>query len=266
MSRSASTPTLTAHTSPMPSSGGEGAANLAGKAVVVTGGATGIGRATAILLASKGAKVLIYGRDEKDLEPALGDIRRAGGEAHGLTADQTKEHDVKRVFAEADRKLGGVDILINNAAVTAGSIFEKGWDDWQYGLNANLLGYLACCREAIDRMRKRGGGHVVNVGSMSADLREEGSDIYVATKAAIQGFSESLRKQINKENIRLTLIEPGLVGTPMVGMDTSQQRQKEQSHELLKPEDIAQCVYFCLTLPPRCDVVEIRVRPTKQLI
>jgi NADP-dependent 3-hydroxy acid dehydrogenase YdfG len=242
--------------------------DIAGKCILVTGGTTGIGRATALLLAARGARVMIYGRHEQELNDALSDIKEVG-EAFGITADQARVEDVQRVFEALDANLGGLDILINNAAVAARSVTDQPYDDYSYVVQANLVGYMACAREAIDRMRERGGGHIVNVGSMSADVREEGSDVYVATKAAIQAWSEALRKQVNKDNIRVTLIEPGSVGTNLSsdkpGIDKAQRRQEEKG-EMLKAEDIAECIHFCITQPPRCDVVLVQIRPHKQMI
>jgi NADP-dependent 3-hydroxy acid dehydrogenase YdfG len=132
----------------------------------------------------------------------------------------------------------------------------------------NLLGYIGCVQEGVRRMRTRGGGHIVNIGSMSADVRESGSSVYVATKSGIQGFSEALRKEINKEGIKVTLIEPGLVGTDMTEDKTpvEEQPQKQREMKMLKAEDIAACVYYCLTQPKRCDVVSVQIRPHLQEI
>src|SRR5437762_8631622 len=232
---------------------------LEGKAAVITGGTTGIGRATARLLAAQGAKVLIFGRHQKELDQALDEIRTAGRgvtDIHGLTADQSKPQDVQRVFEEADRRLGGVDILVNNAAISGGGgLTEKSPEDMRYILETNLFGYMACAREAITRMKRRGGGHLVNIGSMSADLREPEGEIYVGTKAGIHAFSESLRKTANKDNIRVTLIEPGAVATPMQEKSPEEEREKIEKMEMILPDDIARCVLYCLTQPQRVDVV-----------
>ena len=123
--------------------------SLKDKAVVVTGGTTGIGRATAELLASEGANVLILGRHEAEMDSALADMP-TGGKVFGIIADTTKPEDIARVFAEADAKLGGVDILINNAAEAAQSIVDTEYDEWQYVVQANILGYMGCSRQAID--------------------------------------------------------------------------------------------------------------------
>lgn len=243
--------------------------DLQGKSILLTGGTTGIGRATAMRLLNAGAKVLIYGRDETTLQDAMRDLKQDGnGNVFGLVADQSRYEDVQRVFQEADQQIGGVDILVNNAAQPAGSILDSDYEEWQYVVQTNLLGYMACCREAIDRMKRKGTGHIVNIGSMSAKVREEDSDVYVATKSGVEGFAEALRKKVNKEGIKVTLIEPGLVGTDMTvdQVPKEQQSEKEEAGEMLKAEDIAECVFYALTQPERCDVVEVRIRPHKQAI
>lgn len=243
--------------------------SMTGKAAVITGGFTGIGRATARLLVAHGARVLVFGIEEKDRQPALDDIRAAardGGEAHAFLGDVGKPDDVDRAFREADAKLGGVDILVNNAAVARARLLEDDPRVWERMLDVNLMGYFACARAACDRMRPRGDGHIVNVGSMSADLRETGMDVYVATKAAIQAFSETLRKKVNAEGIRVTLVEPGAVATPIQGRTREQYRERLEKMEMLEPEDVAASIYFSLVQPKRSNVVMVQVRPLKQLI
>ncbi len=246
--------------------------NIAGKAVVLSGGTTGIGRAIAQLLVERGARVLIFGRDPSDLQKALSELQ-AAGEVHGLNADQSRPEDVRRVFAEADSRLGGVDILVNNAAVSAEAVAEIDIEQISYALNTNLLGYMACAHEAIGRMKPKGGGHIINIGSMSADQREEEHGVYVATKAGIQAFSESLRKTVNPQGIKVSLIEPGLVESDLTvgtGDDAShspeEARRMQEEGTMLTPMDIAEAVHYCLTQPVRCDVVTVQIRPHKQSV
>src|SRR5688572_15556068 len=256
-------PRLSPATSPA-----QDATDLSGKSVIISGGTTGIGRATARLLAAEGARVFVFGRHENDLRETVGGAQGAGGgEIHGTVADQSKQEEIERVFAEADEKIGGCDILINNAAVAGGSVFEKRIPDIRYVLDANLFGYLACTQQALERMKRKGqGGHIVNVGSMSADLREPEGDIYVATKAAIQAFSESLRKTANKHGIRVSLIEPGAIATPIQDKPPEEKQRRLKNMEMLPPEDVANCVLYVLRQPQRCDVVSVQIRPLKQLI
>ena len=129
------------------------ACDLRGRCVIISGGTTGIGRATAKLLVSQGAKVFIFGRHEQQLPAALDEIRSAaangarGGEAYGTVADQSRSEDVQRVFREADERLGGCNILINNAAVSGGSVTTRSLDEIRYVVETNLLGYMTCAHE-----------------------------------------------------------------------------------------------------------------------
>ena len=115
-------------------------------------------------------------------------------------------------------------------------------------------------------MKQQGGGHIINIGSMSADVREVDSSVYVATKAGIQGFSEALRKELNRHKIKVSLIEPGSVGTDMQEETPEEQRQKQEKCEMLKAEDIARAIAYCITQPARCDVVVLQIRPHQQSI
>ncbi len=240
--------------------------DINGKAVVITGGTTGIGRATAILLASHGAHVLIFGREKQPLEDALEDIGKVSKDVVGLTADTSKKNDVLKVFKTADEKLGGVDILIDNAALGAGPVAESRHEELEYIVKTNLLGYITSAYEAIKRMKQKKDGHIVVIGSMSADTREGGSSLYVATKSGIQGLTEALRKEVNKLGIRVSLIEPGEVGTDMQPMPPEEQRKKQAELTQLMAEDIADTIYYVLTRPKRVDIIEIKVRPHLQII
>lgn len=242
---------------------------LRGKVAIITGGTTGIGRATALLLGRKGVKVVVYGRHPEELEDTLHDMMDAGvAEYHGLTADNAYEEQIVKVFAECRQRFGEPEILINNAALPAESILDTDYDEALYILRVNILGYLTCVREAAKSMRARGSGHIVNVGSMSAVTREAGSELYVATKAAIAAMSESLRKQLGQEGIRVSLVEPGLVGTNLHGepADVPSQLQMQAEAKMLEAEDIAHAIYCVLTQPERSNMYSLRVGPVKQPI
>ena len=189
--------------------------SLIGKRILLSGGTTGIGRAIGELMSSYGAKVFTFGRHQQQLDEALSAMRDAGGQADGMVADSARAEDIQRVVEQAQQQLGGLDILINCAALGAESLAEMADEDWRYVIDTNLVGYLALTKEALRLMQEQGTGHIVLIGSMSAQVRESGSSVYVATKAAIEGFAESLRKEVNQKGIKVSLIEPGAVGSDM---------------------------------------------------
>jgi NAD(P)-dependent dehydrogenase (short-subunit alcohol dehydrogenase family) len=240
--------------------------SLKNKYVVVSGGTTGIGRATAALLAAQGANVFIFGRHAPDLRSTLEELADATGKVHGITADHSNSADVRRVFETVDREFGGLDIMINNAGISAGAITEGSDDEWRYALASDLNGYIDCSRRAVERMKARGGGHIVNIGSISAVHVNKGMSLYVTAKCAIEGFSRSLRKELGEHNIRVSLIEPGMVGTEILDGewgDPEVQRREEERGAMLKPEDIAVAVHYCLTQPERCCISRLQIQPRR---
>ncbi|WP_233496659.1 SDR family oxidoreductase [Mucilaginibacter hurinus] len=245
----------------------QGSGRMDSLSVIVTGGTTGIGRAAAILLASQGARVLIAGHDGSHLRETLDSVGEdISGSVHGVIADLSTEEGVEKLFSEADSVLPGLDVLVNNAALAFQGISDGSYQDWQKVVNTNVMSYMACTRMALDRMKEKKKGHIVNIGSMSADVREKDSSVYVATKSAIQGFSESLRKEVNEAGIKVTLIEPGAVDTDMQPQSIGEKKQEVDELKMLKAEDIAEAVLYALSQPERCDVVELKIRPHLQLI
>jgi 3-hydroxy acid dehydrogenase / malonic semialdehyde reductase len=232
---------------------------LRGKRILLTGGTTGIGRAMLKQLAGAGARIVTLGRDRAALDEALG---HAGGEVHGLTADLAERADIARIFAAVDEQLGGLDILISNAALGAEPIDEMSDEDWRYAVEVNLVGALACTRGALKRFGD--GGQVVLIGSISADIHAPGESVYSATKAGLAAFAETLRKEVAERGIRVTLVEPGSVGSDMQSPSAAEQREKIGRHEMLFAEDIADTVGFILSRPSRVDIVTLRVEPRLQ--
>jgi NAD(P)-dependent dehydrogenase (short-subunit alcohol dehydrogenase family) len=240
-----------------------GSGHLRGKRVLVTGGTTGIGRATVALLAQHGARVITFGRHEKELADAL---RYSGqfGEVHGLTADSAEAAGVERVYEAVDTNLAGLDILVACAALGAQPIHGMSDHDWRYVIETNLVGYLACTRAAIERLRHAGGGQIVLVGSISAEIKAKGESVYAATKAGISAFAETLRKEVAEENIRVSVIEPGSTGTDMQECDPTEQRDLIGQHRMLRAEQVAEAILFVLTREDNCDIVSLRIEPRLQ--
>jgi NADP-dependent 3-hydroxy acid dehydrogenase YdfG len=241
--------------------------NIKGKCIVVTGGTTGIGKATVELLISLGGKVITFGRDKGDFKKAVDEIRSKypDCELDGIPGDVTDMGHTEKIFKMAD-DFGGIDILINNAALASDGITKNGAEEWKYILETNILGYLAYTEKAVERMSKRKTGHIVNIGSMSAETHEETGTIYVATKSAIRGFTAALRKEVNPLGIKVSLVEPGAVTSDMQPDPKKEQREKIKKMEMLEAEDIAISILFCLSQPQRCDVVTMQVRPFLQII
>jgi NADP-dependent 3-hydroxy acid dehydrogenase YdfG len=137
-------------------------------------------------------------------------------------------------------------------------------DDWRYVIDTNLTGTLASARGAIKRMETQGGGHLLFVGSISAEIKAEGESVYSATKAGIQAFAETLRKEVASKNIRISVVQPGSVATPMQECSDDEKRQALEAREMLHAEDVADAIEFILTRPERADVVTLRIEPLLQ--
>ncbi len=231
--------------------------------VLVTGGTTGIGRAIVKSLAEQGAKVVTCGRDRAAIDDAMQVFADLPGEVHGISADLGTREGIEVIFGEVDRRLGGLDVLVSNAALGADPIDAMDDDAWRYVVDVNLKGAMACTRGALARFGGDG-GQVVIVGSISADIHAPGESVYSATKAGLAAFAETLRKEAEERGVRVSLVEPGTVGTDMQSASPDEQRDQIAEHTMLQAEDIAEAVMFIMTRPKRVDVVAIRVEPRLQ--
>ncbi|MFC0205634.1 SDR family oxidoreductase [Novosphingobium soli] len=236
--------------------------NLAGKRILVTGGTTGIGRATVRALAARDARLLTFGREEAP----LGEVLREAGlpPECGLTADASTAADIRTVFATVDERLGGIDVLICCAALGAQPIHEMREEDWRYAVETNLLGYMGCTRAALERMIAQGSGIVVLVSSISPEIMAPGESVYAATKGGVNSFALTLRKEVGDKGVRVTVIEPGSVGSDMQPCTAEEQRAAIAQGEMLFAEEIAEAILFVLTRSSRCDVAMLRVEPIRQ--
>jgi 3-hydroxy acid dehydrogenase/malonic semialdehyde reductase len=237
---------------------------LAGKRILVTGGTTGMGRATVKSLVEEGARVLTFGRHEPELEASLANARGGSGEVSGLTADIATREGVEQVFAALDERLGGIDMLVCCAALGADPLPDMAEDDWRYVIETNLVGYMACAQKALERMQDDEPRHLLFVGSISSVIKARGESVYSATKAGIDAFAETLRKEISDRNIKITVIQPGSTGTDMQPCSPEEQREAIARHEMLYAEDIAEGILFALTRSQRTDVVTLRIEPRLQ--
>ena len=187
--------------------------DLSGQVAVVTGGSRGIGRAIATALVAEGAKVAICGRDEASLAAA---VRRLGesGHAVGRVCDVSQWNEVEEFFAFVDRELGGVDILVNNAGVGRfGPVDELSRSEWDEVIGTNLNGPFYCSRQAAPRMKQRGGGFILNIGSLAGKHPFASGAAYNASKFGLAGFTEAMMLDLRYANIRVSTIMPGSVQT-----------------------------------------------------
>ena len=226
---------------------------LKGKTALITGAGQGLGFAFARRLAEDGADIIIV--DLAKAEDAASQIRELGVRSIGVTADVSKEDEVTRAFAEGLSCTGRVDILVNNAAIFEMSVvpFETiGVEAWTRTMNVNLLGTYLFCRAVVPQMRKQGGGgRIINLASGTALKGVPGKLHYVASKAALIGFTRALARELGKDNITVNVLAPGLTLSDGViqrgGQDEQRLAAQRRSRALQrdeKPEDLVGAVSF----------------------
>jgi NADP-dependent 3-hydroxy acid dehydrogenase YdfG len=238
---------------------------LAGRVAVVTGASSGIGGATARLLAKEGCNVVLAARREDRL------IALAAELGEGTLVAPTDVSDPAACAALVARTLerfGSLDILINNAGLGLyGSIAEGDPEDWRKMFDVNVLGVLYTTRAAVRQMLRQGAGDVLFVSSL-AGVRVPRADgtVYAATKHAVNAIAEGLRMDVHEKGIRVLNVEPGLVRTefPESSHPSAQEYYAEKEYTPLEAEDVARAVVYALVQPPRVSVNEILVRPTEQ--
>ena len=246
------------------------AGELTGKTALVTGASSGIGEATALALAAEGAAVAVSGRRTDRLEALVRRMRESGGTAKAITADVSVEDQAREMVAEANAALGRLDILVNNAGVMLlGPIANADTEDWRRMIETNVLGLMYATHAALPLMRAQGSGHIVNVSSVAGRTARAGAGVYNASKWGVGAFSESLRQEVYKDKIRVTIIEPGAVATELTHHITNAEAKQQIEQFVgnmtpLESEDIAAAIVYAVTQPPRVNVNEILIRPTDQ--
>ena len=225
---------------------------------MVTGGTRGIGRAVAVRLLGEGATVAVCGRASESVEAVVREWKHgAGGEVFGAVADVSKLEDVRRFFDSVEKHFGGIDFLVNNAGIGIfKSVADLTPEEWHRTIDLNLSGVYYCSHEVLPRMRKRGGGYIINISSLAGKNAFAGGAAYNASKFGLNGFSEAMMLDHRYDDIRVSYIMPGSV-------DTDFSHRTGAAPWKIQPEDIAEVVSMLLRMPSRTLVSRIEIRPSK---
>ncbi|WP_296059962.1 SDR family oxidoreductase [uncultured Amphritea sp.] len=244
---------------------------LSGKTAWVTGASSGIGRATARLLAAEGADLVISARREDRLQQLAEEITTQGRKVTIATVDVSDRQGMQAV-AEMIASLGGVDILINNAGTMPISPIINGRvDEWEQMIDTNIKGVLYAIHGVYPGMAERKQGHIVNISSVAARLTYPSAGVYAGTKHAVRAISDTLRKEAIRYGVRVTDIQPGAVDTELPDSIIHEKIRAAVKDNMygedmlnLAPEDIANAILYALTQPAHVDVSELLIRPLVQ--
>jgi len=235
--------------------------NIRDKSALVTGGTKGIGLAIAQALLDQGARVFICARNRDEVDQTVRELgERYGGRAYGARCDLRDAQQVKAMFKLAVDDMGGLDILVNNAGVGSHSSVENmEQGEWQRTIETNLSGVFYCSHEAIPLMKQRGGGYIINIGSLAGKQAFAGGAAYCASKFGLVGFSEALMQEVRYDHIKVSYIMPGSVNT---GFSRSGREDPETTWKLL-PEDVAAVVVHLLETDRRALPSRVEMRPAE---
>ena len=242
--------------------------NLKGKVIAITGAGSGIGEATALLLAAGGAKMVLGARRTNRLEALAARITAAGGEAAYIQTDVKRRDDMTRLVAFAGEHYGRLDVLISNAGVGPISpLDELRVEDWDDMIDVNIKGMLYGIAAALPVFRRQGAGHFVNIASTAGHRVTPTMAVYAGTKFAVRAISEGLRQEAG-DKLRVTIISPGFIHTDfaesMTNPDIKAKMLDQRDKIAIPPDAIARAIAFAIEQPANVDVGEIVVRPTAQ--
>jgi NADP-dependent 3-hydroxy acid dehydrogenase YdfG len=233
------------------------------KVVALTGASSGIGEATARLLAAAGMKLVVGARRVERLQTLVEQIRAAGGEAEFQPLDVTRREDMEAFIAFAEARFGRVDVLVNNAGLMPLSpLAALKTDEWDRMIDVNIRGVLNGVAAALPRFQAQGGGHFVNVASVAAHGVWPTTAVYSATKSAVWAITEGIRQE--HSDIRATIVSPGVVESELADTitdPTTAAAIREARTVALKPEVIGRAIRYAIEQPAEVGVNEVIVRP-----
>jgi NADP-dependent 3-hydroxy acid dehydrogenase YdfG len=241
---------------------------IQGKVVVITGAGSGIGEATALLLAERGAKVVLGARRSDRLKALAARIADGGGEACYAPTDVKRRDDVSALVKLACERYGKLDVLVNNAGIAPNSLLDDlRVEDWEEMIDVNIKGVLYGIAAALPVFRKQGFGHFVNTASTAGHKTVPTMSVYSGTKFAVRAISEGLRQEAG-DKLRVTIISPGFVHTNLADSMTNPEVKAQivgtMDKMAISPDAIARAIAFAIEQPADVDVNEIIVRPTAQ--
>jgi 3-oxoacyl-[acyl-carrier protein] reductase len=232
---------------------------LQNKVALVTGAGRGIGKAIALALAKAGCRVVLTARTSAQLDAVQQQIEGFGGQALSVPADLTRDEEIEKLVAQTQRAYGAVGMLINNAGWGRKStIVRANIEDWDQTLRVNLRAPMLLSRLVLPAMIEAKFGAVINISSISGKSGEAGSSAYAASKFGMIGFTQSLYEEVREFGIKVSVILPGFVDTPMIPPVKHLDRFK-----MIRPEDVADAVLFVLNSSPASCPVEMTLRPQR---
>ena len=246
---------------------------LNGTVALITGASSGIGAATASALAAHGAAVALAARRKDRLDSLADAIRSDGGTALVIEADVTQERQAGQAVEHTVSELGRIDTLVNNAGVMLlGPIAGAPLEEWQRMVDLNVLGLLYCAHAALPHLLAAAAGgprqvaDMVNVSSVAGRAAQSFNGVYSLTKHGIGAFSESLRQEVGRQYVRVSLVEPGATATELAGHNRPEILDgiRAQFGQRMEPADIADTIAFIVTRPRHVAVNEVLMRPTEQ--
>ncbi len=239
--------------------------NIKDKVIAITGASSGIGEATARLLASQGAKVVLGARRTRRLERIASDINAVGGRAEFRALDVTDRMDVQDFIDFAVTRLDRVDVLVNNAGVMPLSKLRAlKVDEWDRMIDVNIRGVLHGIAAALPLMQQQRAGQIINIASIGAYAVSPTAAVYCATKYAVRAISEGLRQEVGGD-IRVTVIAPGVTESELaesISDDGGRAEMKEFRKIAISADAIARAIAYAVDQPADVDVSELIVRPT----
>jgi len=222
---------------------------LEGKVALITGGAQGIGRAIALLLAREGAKVVISDINLEKARETCREIEALGREALAVGGNVADAREAEAMVQQTIEKFGRMDILVNNAGITRDQVLLRmKEEDWDLVLSVNLKGAFLCTKAALRPFLKQKGGKIVNISSVTGEMGNAGQANYAASKAGVLGFTKSIAREYARRNIQVNAVAPGFIDTAMSQAIPQKDREfliKQIPMERLgSPEDVAAAVLF----------------------